>query len=174
MTIQELEQEINLHGKHIFSFCLQLTQNKEMADDLYQETWLYACRYTDKLKSDGNIKSYLLSVAVNLWKNQRRKSAWRRRIAPEETLLEEAIEELPGKEHDGLARCLDMEKRMIVRNAVNQLNDKYRIPILLYYMEEMSISEIAKTINIPKGTVKSRLNYARRCLEKELEDFINE
>ncbi|MGN0428373.1 MAG: RNA polymerase sigma factor [Agathobacter sp.] len=63
MTIQELEQIIELYGKSIYSFCLQLTRNSVTADDLYQETWLIACRNIKKITYSKNVKSYLLSVA---------------------------------------------------------------------------------------------------------------
>ena len=80
MTIQELEQIIALHGKEIYSFCNSLTGNRILADELYQDSFLKATEKLDRLQADGNIKSYLLSVALRLWKNQKRKFAWRNRI----------------------------------------------------------------------------------------------
>lgn len=62
----------------------------------------------------------------------------------------------------------------MVRKAVSRLDEKYRIPVLLYYMEEMSIAEVAAVMQIPQGTVKSRLDTARKRLESELEGYFNE
>lgn len=81
MTIQELERVIAQEGRNIYSFCLHLTGSRLLADELYQETFLRATEKMNTLHSDGNLKSYLLSVALMLWKNQKRKFAWRSRKA---------------------------------------------------------------------------------------------
>lgn len=174
MTIQELEQIITLYGKEIYSFCLHLTKNRMTADELYQDTFLTVAEQTDKLNTDGNPKSYFLSVALKLWKNRRRKYAWRQRIAPSETRFENIQEHILGVKDDALQDYLKKEQRQIVEQAVFKLKEKYRIPILLYYMEEMSVAEVADVIGIPQGTVKSRLSTARKYLESELEDYFYE
>ena len=61
-----------------------------------------------------------------------------------------------------------------MREAVSALDEKYRITVLLYYMEGMSVAEAASVMGIPKGTVKSRLNTARKRLESELEEYFDE
>ena len=61
-----------------------------------------------------------------------------------------------------------------VRNAVDRLPDKMKVTVLLYYMEERSVEQIADILRIPCGTVKSRLHQARKILEKELEYVLNE
>lgn len=170
MTIQELEQVIAQFGKDIYSFCLHLTGSKMLADELYQDTFLRATEKINKLQADGNLKSYLLSVSLMLWKNQRRKFAWRNRIAPIDAFNEEIGEAIEGAE-DILQDCIREEQRILVRKAVSALPDKYRVPVLLYYMEEMAISDVAGVMGIPPGTVKSRLSVARKRLEAELEEY---
>jgi len=170
MTIQELEQVIAQEGKNIYSFCLQLTGSKLLADELYQETFLRATEKMGKLDAEGNLKSYFLSVALMLWKNQKRKFAWRSRIAPVDTFNEEMGDAIGGEE-DILQDYLREEQRRVVREAVSSLPEKYRVPILLYYMEEMKVSEVAGVLGIPPGTVKSRLSVARKRLESELEGY---
>lgn len=170
MTIQELELAIAGFGKDIYSFCLHLTGSKQLADELYQDTFLRAVEKKNKLQADGNLKSYLLSVSLMLWKNQRRKFAWRNRIAPTDVFNEEFGETLEGSE-DILQDCIRKEQCMLVREAVSALPEKYRVPVLLYYMEEMTISDIAVIMGIPPGTVKSRLSAARKLLESELEEY---
>lgn len=174
MTIQILEQIIERHGKEIYFFCLRLTNKKETAEELYQDTWLYACKNLDKIDDDRNVRSYLLSVAIHHWQNQKRKYAWRKRIIPETEYREEADGEQVDIVEEGLSKYLNLERDQMVRNAIFKLKDKYQIPILLFYMQEMSIKEISSLLKIPVGTVKSRLNYARKYLEKELEDYIHE
>ena len=174
MTIQELEQVIALYSKEIYSFCLQLTGSRTMADELYQDTFLKAAEIAERIKADGNLKSYFLSVALRLWKNQKRKFAWRNRIAPTQELFEDAKKNISDVQEDVLEDYLRQEQLQTVRKAGSGLKEKYKIPILLYYMEQMSVAEVAAVMGIPQGTVKSRLNTARKCLESELEEYFNE
>ena len=170
MTIRELEQVIAREGKNIYSFCLQLTGSKLLADELYQDTFLRATEKINKLDADGNLKSYFLSVALMLWKNQKRKFAWRNRIAPADAFNEEMGETIGGEE-DLLQDYLREEQCRVVREAVSSLPEKYRVPVLLYYMEEMPVADVAEVLGIPPGTVKSRLSVARKRLESELEGY---
>lgn len=81
MTRLELEQCISKYGKDIYSFCRYLTRNQQEAEDLYQDTFLRMIQLKENVQMDSNPKSYLLSVAMSIWKNRRRKAAWRERIA---------------------------------------------------------------------------------------------
>lgn len=174
MTIQELERLIALYGKDIFSFCAHLTGSRQEAEELYQETFLRAVERMEDIREDGNQKSYILSVALNLWKNRRRKFAWRQRIAPEQGLSCEGEDPEAETAKDALSELLKEERRLTVWEAVRRLPDRYRIPVLLYYMEELPVAEIAGAMGIPKGTVKSRLSAARKLLKKELEGYFYE
>lgn len=176
MTDFELEQLIAEYGGDIYSFCCCLTGSRQEADDLYQETFLRAVEKKNILDAAGNPKSYLLSVAARLWKNQRRKAAWRKRIADVEPAgMEQAGNAVEGIEENSPERQLVREEaRMAVRNAVDMLPDKMKVTVLLYYMEERSVEQIADILGIPRGTVKSRLHQARKILEKELEYMLNE
>lgn len=175
MTKQELEMCIHEYGKEIYSFCKHLTCNLQEADDLYQDTFLKAVELKDKINYTDNVKSYLLSVALRIWKNRKRKFAWRKRIADVQYLVEEKdveicelVERLPEKQ------ILDKEKKETVRQAVNKLPSRLYIVVLLFYMEEQSVAQIATILKIPAGTVKSRLYQARKLLKKELEDVLDE
>ena len=194
MTKLELEQCIEEYGTDIYSFCLHLTGNRQQADELYQETFLKAVEKRSEILSDGNVKSYLLSVAVRLWRNWRRKAAWRSRIAavissaaPEEEKGIRGIhpdsrqEKRNGQPSETEGQALTPEQIVLeqelcraVRDAVDRLPEKLRTVTLLCYMEECSTAEICGILNIPQGTVKSRLFQARKRLEKELESVLNE
>ena len=175
MTKQELEICIKEYGKDIYSFCKQLTNNQQEADDLYQDIFLKAVEQKDKIDFGYNPKSYLLSIALRLWKNKKRKFAWRKRIADMKLMVDEKDVSM------GVSTELSLEEVMIskareeaVREAVNKLPDKLRVVVLLFYMEELSTEQIAKVIKIPVGTVLSRLCRARKLLRKELEDVFDE
>ena len=167
MTISELESLIHSSGKDIYSFCEQLTRSRIEAEELYQDIFLQAVQKLDKIDIDNNPKSYLLSIAVMLWKNKKRKRAWRARIAPEECLTEEKQEEF-SEETTPEGYVIEAQEVQILKDELKMLSDKYQIPLVLYYMEEQSVTEIAKVMKLPKGTVKSRLYKARIILKERL------
>lgn len=170
MTIQELEQCISFYGKDIYSFCIHLTNSRELADDLYQDIFLEVMKKIEDINSKANPKSYILSIAVRLWKNKQRKAAWRNRIAP--TCSDDSLTEvLVAAEDDLLEKVVSKEEYQMLWEAINRLSDHLRIIVLLYYMEELSVAEIAKLLSLPQGTIKSRLFKARKNLEKELEVY---
>lgn len=172
MTNAELTEWINEYGKEIYSFCRWLTGCGPEADELYQDIWLVVVRRLDGLEMEGNVKSYCLSVALRLWKNKRRKYAWRQRIAKEQFSLETcgtvALEQAPSPEQQLLSR----ERESAVRKAVEELPWRQRIVVLLYYMEQQPLERIAEITGIPTGTVKSRLYHARKALQQKLEKEI--
>ena len=174
MSREELERCIEAWGKDLYSFCCQLTKSRQEADDLYQDTFLKMVELGDRLDVKSNPKGYLLSVAVNLWKNRQRKYAWRARITGPLISVEDAATELPSRESSAEERMISREERELVRKAVEGLPDRYRLPVLLFYMEEQKISEIAEILGTPEGTVKSRLYKAKKLLKKELEVVLNE
>lgn len=174
MTKEQLEECMNAYGTEIYTFCNQLTRNKIEADDLYQDTFLKVVELQGKIDYEKNPKSYFVSIALRLWKNKKRKYAWRNRIAGMESLVEdvdigkEVVGELSPEEN-----FLKNEEKQMVQEAVARLEERYRIPIYLYYTIELSVEQIATLLKIPKGTVKSRLFKARKRLRQELEVFLD-
>lgn len=174
MTKSELEQCINDFGKDIYSFCRQVTLDVHEADDLYQDTFLKAFELKNRINLSDNPKSYILSIAVRLWKNKKRKFAWRKRIAGTRMLAEgDNSDEAPHEEVPEEIAVKQEEKRL-VNEAVGKLPDTLKIVTLLYYMENQPLSQIARILKIPEGTVKSRLYKARITLKNELEGIMYE
>lgn len=172
MTKQELEVCIRSYGRDVYSFCKQLAGSKQEADELYQDTLLTAVERLEKLDSSSNPKSYLISISIRLWRNRKRKFAWRKRIADIRPMMEEQSGNLKERiEVSPEERVLGKEMSAAVRQAVSRLPERLRIVTLLYYMEEFSTTQIANTLKLPKGTVLSRLYQARKLLRQELEDF---
>lgn len=175
MTNLELENCINKYGTDIYSFCKYITADTTQADDLYQDTFLKAMELSEKIEYDKNPKSYLLSIAVRLWNNRKRKYAWRRRIADIQPLVEEeSLYKSQSQEASIEDQIISKEEKKFVNNAINSLPQRFKVILLLYYMEDLSVLQIADILNIPNGTVKSRLYKARKLLKKELEDIIDE
>ncbi|KXL54104.1 ECF RNA polymerase sigma factor SigW [Anaerotignum neopropionicum] len=171
MKVSEVSDLVNVHGKNIYNFCRQLTKNKEDADELYQDTFLKAIELCHRIDKGNNPKSYLLSIAVKLWKNRKRKYAWRERIVAMESYQDEidydqnqcVNVQTPEDE------LLEKEWQGIVAKTVGDLKEEYRIPMYLYYTAELSLKEISRILFLPEGTVKSRLYKARNEVKKYLE-----
>lgn len=172
MTITELEQCVDSYGREIYSFCRQITGSRQEAEDLYQDTFMKAVELSDRIETAGNPRSYLLSIAVRLWKNRRRKYAWRQRITGAESL--DARLEAGGLPDSGTGTApeteiLAREQAAFVRRCIQELDENYRLPVSLFYSAELSVKEIADCLNLPEGTVKSRLHKARALIKEKLE-----
>ncbi len=175
MTKSELEHCIVTYGTEIYSFCRSITFNLQEADDLFQDTFVKAMELLDDIDSKQNPKSYLLSVACKLWKNKKRKHAWRSRIADILCFSEETdLEDMETAAFSPEQTFFEKEEASLVRQAVYRLPEKYKLPILLFYMEDLPMAQISFVLKIPVGTVKSRLHHAKKLLEKELEADFNE
>lgn len=166
MDINEIIELVKLHGKSIYGFCYKLTGNKEDTDDLYQETFLKAMELRLKMDASRNPKAFLISIAIRLHKNYRRKLAWRHRIAPTAELGEAAIKPGSISPEDAV---LSLELRTMIQDAAHRLDDKLKLPLYMFYTADMTVEEIASALRIPQGTVKSRLHKARKTMRKGLE-----
>ena len=174
MTMKELEHCIDAYGTDIYNFCLHLTKERELAEELYQDTFLKAAELNREIDYENNPKSYLLSIALRIWRNKKRKFAWRKRIADVQAIVEERDTDMyVPVEMSPEEQFIHEESYELVREAVKRLPDKLKIVMLLFYMEDLSTTQIAEVMRIPTGTVLSRLYQARKILRKELEDVLD-
>lgn len=175
MNNMQLEQCIREYGKNVYAFCSQLTGNKQEAEELYQDTFLKAVELKEKMDRERNPGSYLISIALRIWKNKKRKYAWRNRIAKTEVFTEEMAGGESGRQEDSTEETFfRKEQQRQVREAVAKLEEKYRILVYLYYSQQFTTEQIGKVLKLPQGTVKSRLYKARKLLKKELEVILDE
>lgn len=170
MNSSSISGYIEKYGKDVYSFCIYLTRNRDDADDLYQQTFLTAIS-KDEINADDNPKSYLISVAANIWRNDRRKKLWRDNKANivyfNEGEAELAVDTRNTAEED----FIKQDELKALRLNVEKLPDKLRVVILMFYMEDMPINKIAKVLKIPEGTVKSRLNKAKTLLKGWMAEY---
>lgn len=171
MNQNELEKYVCAYGKDIYSFCLSMTKNTYDAQDLYQETFVKFYDVADRKKTFSNVKSLLMSIAVNQYRNQKRKFVIRQNILGKPVALEENEDIISSDDLTPVDKVIEEEKQAFVREAIKRLKDKYRMPILLFYMEELSITEIADILRLPEGTVKTRLFRGKALLRKTLEEL---
>ena len=169
MRQEELEQYIYDYGKDLYSFCCSVTRSREEAEDLYQDTFLKFYEIGEKLVIETNPKSYLMGISVNIYRNYKRKLSIRQRIAGTQQSVEEMEIEPVSDARLTEEKVIVQEESRLLRGAVRQLPDKYRLPVLLFYMEELPLTEIAAVLKLPEGTVKSRLYRAKKMLKQKLE-----
>lgn len=172
MKQEELENYIDTYGKDLYSFCCCVTRNRLEADDLYQDTFLKLYEMADQLVIMTNPKSFLMGVALNLYRNYKRKLSIRQRITGVGVSVDEIAESIPFEGLETEDMVISREERQTVRMAVTRLPDKYRIPILLYYMEEFSQAEIAVMMRISESAVKTRIHRAKKILREKLEGLL--
>lgn len=163
---------IDLYKDSLYKFCYHLTRNKHDADDLFQDTWLKVTRYISHYDLTKKFKTWLLTITANLYKDRYRKA--KRRLAKtcysyDTETQEEQMENIKSKSNLPDICLEEEEEKAQLHKAVNKLNDKLRVPIILFYFKEMDQNQIAEILDIPVGTVKSRLNAARKKLLQEME-----
>ncbi|MCI8772016.1 MAG: RNA polymerase sigma factor [Lachnospiraceae bacterium] len=169
MNAAEIEKCIDSFGTDIYRFCIKLCLAQADAEDLYQQTFLKALEIEWTLDWGKNPKALFFSLAHNLWKSDRRKQARRNTIAPCSNFddeMETVLHSGESIEEGYLQRELIMEVRQIIQT----LPEKFQVPLILFYLSDCSIEQIASIIKKPPGTVKSRLFKGRSLIKKRLED----
>ncbi len=146
----------------LYVYVFELVRNEQTSLDLVQETFIAAARHITGLRDDDKFGSWLFSIA-----HQKVIQHWRKR---REILLDE-IPDLPDEFEDGPDDLLiRREQEAEFMNLLNQLPPPQRAVLLLHFIEDFSLEEIARITETQLGTVKSRLHYAKKSLRKLLEE----
>ena len=160
-----IDSKIEKYGKRLYGLCLSLCRNPDHAQDLYQETWLRVIQKLDQYDNRLEFEGWLTRICVNLYRDQLRKKN-RNRIFDGFSTREEKdalLESIPTKEK---------EDHRDLHQAVGRLPDKLRITVLLYYFRDLDIQSTAAALGVPPGTVKSRLQKAKKLLKEMMQDEI--
>jgi RNA polymerase sigma-70 factor (ECF subfamily) len=161
----------------LYTAALRMTRNTAEAEDLVQETYLKAYRAFGSFEQGTNLKAWLYKILTNTFINAYRS----RRRRPEETEIEDVEDlylyrRLGGLEGATAGRSaeeevLDHFTDSDVKEALESLPETFRMTVLLADVEGFSYREIADIMDIPIGTVMSRLHRGRRALQKALLEF---
>ncbi len=167
------EEEFLPHLDALYNFAYHLTYNEEDSNDLVQETFLKAYRFIDSYIKGTNAKAWLFKILKNAFINEYRK----RSKQPIKVDYEE-IKDYHDTDDPRQGISIDLRQEIYqemigdeVTKAVNALPVDFRTVILLCDIEGFTYEEMAKIINIPIGTVRSRLHRARNMLKEKLWDY---
>jgi len=158
----------------LYRTALRLTRNQQEAEDLVQETMLKAFRFANSYHPGTNLRAWLFRIlntsAINRYRKQATHPATTSLPEGEDFYLYNRIRDMSGQElsagaeEEVLSKYLDDD----VYKALNDLPLNFRMPIILADIEGLSYKEIAQALQIPIGTVMSRISRARRQLQKSL------
>ena len=154
--------------KELFNFAYRLTGNRHDAEDLLQESFLKAYKYYFQLRDVSKFKEWIFQITANQFKNLLRKRRRERLSFPEdfEKNVTETLEQAPSKNPEESFVRRDNSK--MLQDALAEIGPKMRTVLVLFELECYSIEDIANMLSISRGTVKSRLHYARRKLKEIL------
>jgi len=167
------ENELVPHIKSLYHFAYRLTMDEDASNDLVQETYLKAYRFLARYEKGSNAKAWLFRILKNSFINQYRKTT----KTPSTVDYEEA-EYLFNAGRTAFTSTVDLRDKIFrgligdeVSIALANLPIDFRTVIILCDIEDFSYEEIAKIIDIPIGTVRSRLHRARKVLREMLMDY---
>jgi len=149
------------HHVRIYRFILRLTNDASSAEDLVSEVFIGAWRQAGSFRSKSQVSTWLLAIA----RNKALSALGRRR---DEQLNDDAADLIADPACDADTMIEDRERSAIIRKCLSQLSSDHREVIDLVYYHEKTVEEVAQIIHVPASTVKTRMFYARKRMEKLL------
>lgn len=168
--VEAFEQLISQHQKTVYNIAYRLTGNHEDASDVAQEAFIRAYSSLADFRGDSSFATWLYRIVNNACLDELRKRK-RQRL----TYIDEAVTLDDGEmgrqiadTADGPEQALErVEVQRAVQESINQLDDEYRVVLVMRDIQGHSYNEIADALGINLGTVKSRLNRARNALKEK-------
>ena len=162
LSVQEFNSRFDLLRTPLYSFAYSLTQNREDAQDLVQETNFRAFQHLNRFSKDTNFRAWVVVIMrnafINEYRKKKRRGMYLETIEPKHDVVMQisntAISDLTMNE---------------IRTILNQLDDTFRVPFLMFY-NGYKYEEIASHLDIPLGTVKSRIFFARKKMKRKMKD----
>ena len=155
-----MDQYIRKYGKRLYGLCMTLCADKHEADDLYQDTWVKVLKRFDTYDPSRDFEPWLTRLCVNTYRDRLRRLSRSPFLNFSSNETKEAFLLT--------ATAPEKEDYSDLYAAIDQLPDKLRLTIILFYFQDMDIEKTALTLGIPTGTVKSRLHKARIQLKEVL------
>jgi len=155
------EEMVSLWYESLYRFAFSLTQHEADARDLTQETFSQLAKKAAQIRDEGKARAWLFTTLYRAFVDSRR---WQNRHPHVE--VGAVDHELPARQPTAADR-IDAET---ARQALMRVDEIYRVPLTLFYLEEHSYLEIAEILGVPPGTVMSRISRGRDALRRLMED----
>jgi RNA polymerase sigma-70 factor (ECF subfamily) len=171
------EKDAMQYTRQLYSAAIRMTRNPADAEDLVQETFLKAYRAYHTFQEGTNLKAWLYRILTNTYINKYRKESRRPSEVDLGTVEDMYLYRRLGSEESAEAarttedRVLDGLVESDIKEAVEELPESFRMPVLLADLEGFSYKEIAEILDIPIGTVMSRLHRGRKAMQKRLWEY---
>jgi RNA polymerase sigma-70 factor (ECF subfamily) len=147
----------------VYRLALAILRHEKEAEDAVQETFLRVFEQIGRYRHEAAFQTWLTAVAVNVCRDRLRRQKVRRALS---------LDWLRGRANPGAAGIDDLvadrQQRATLWAQVDQLDEKYRLPLILHYHQGLPCQEIATILNLPTTTIYSRLNDARQHLRHHL------
>lgn len=157
-----VERLIEDYGHDVYKIAYLYVKDQQLAEDVFQEVFYKVMKNYHKFEHLSSEKTWLIRITINTCKDLLRTS-WLRRVTTFGTLEDQNQYEQP---YD----IVKSESNSELYELIMKLPPKYKEVILLFYYEDFSYDEVAQILNIPKGTVQSRLARGREKLKKLMEE----
>ncbi|MBS2024715.1 MAG: sigma-70 family RNA polymerase sigma factor [Deltaproteobacteria bacterium] len=174
---REFETLLEPHLDALYAAALRLTRHDKDAEDLVQDGVLRAYRFFDKFEQGTNFKAWLFKILTNTFINGWRKGSKERQVvdqAAREGTAERVVTDLHASGTNPEEELFDRLLSDDVVKAIDALPIDFRLAVILSDLQEFSYKEIAEILDIPVGTVMSRLFRGRRLLQKSLAGYARE
>ena len=174
----EFTTEAMQYAQSLYSTALRMTCNQSDAEDLVQETYLKAFRSYGSFETGTNLKAWLFRILTNTFINTYRAKQRRPQESDlgsvEDLFLYKRLPSLAGLSESAEEQLLDLFPAAEVREAIENLPETFLLPMLLNDVEGFSYKEVAKILDIPIGTVMSRLHRGRKTMQEALYDYASQ
>lgn len=158
---QAIETLVHDHEARLFRFCLSVLDDPADAEDATQESFIAALRSLKTYRGESAFQTWLFSIALNACRSALRQR--KRRATLTAAVSDPSISHGTGRQNPE-REFMEQERAQVLWQAISELDEKHRLPIVLRYYDELSTQEIADVLGISLGTVHSRLSIARTRL----------
>ena len=165
----QFEREALASLDALYSFALKLSRSRDDAEDLVNDTMLRALERWEQYRLGSNIRAWLFTILYHVFVSRKRRID-AREVQPAE-LEDGAPAHEPVGELDPEGRFYDSFLDDEITRAITDLPEEYRAAVVLSDLHQLPYAEIAQVLDVPEGTVKSRLFRGRRILQQKLADY---
>jgi len=162
---------VNRYKDQLLNFAYRFLGNTEEAEDVVQETFLRLYRKRHAYRQIAKFSTWIYTIAGNLAKTELRKRKRRKIVSITDMGFEDKEYEIEDQSADASRKADSALTEKIIQEAIDELMPRFKEVIVLRDIQELSYEEIGKILNIPLGTVKSRVNRARIKLQSKLQDI---